>query len=67
MEELSPRIKAIKAEIQRQDIPVPDLAAASGIAFSTLYRMLNGETKPLLKNVEDLENILRIKYKRVKR
>jgi predicted transcriptional regulator len=67
METLSPRIKAIKAEIERQEIPIPDLAAASGIAFSTLYRMLNGETDPKLSNVEDLEEILRITYKRVKR
>jgi ribosome-binding protein aMBF1 (putative translation factor) len=67
MEALSPRVKAIKAEIERQEIPVPDLAAAVDIAFSTLYRMLNGETDPILSNVEDLEKILRIKYKRVKR
>lgn len=67
MAELSPRIKAIQSEIDRQEIAVPDLAAAVSVAFSTLYRMLNGDTDPTLSIVEDLETVLKIKYKRVKR
>lgn len=67
MTELSPRIKAIKAEIERLEVPIPDLAYAVDMAFSTLYRMLNGETDPKLSNVEDLERVLKITYKRIKR
>jgi predicted transcriptional regulator len=67
MTTLSPRLKVIKAEIERQEIPIPDIAAATDIAFSTLYRMLNGDSDPKLSNVEDLEKVLRISYKRIKR
>jgi ribosome-binding protein aMBF1 (putative translation factor) len=67
MKTLSPRIKAIKSEIDRQRISVTDLAYTCKISFSTLYRMLGGETDPTLSNVEELEKILRISYKRIDR
>jgi transcriptional regulator with XRE-family HTH domain len=63
MSELSPVMKAIKREIERRDLSVQELAYSAGIAFSTLYRNLNGEREPTLTTVEALLAVLKLKLK----
>jgi DNA-binding phage protein len=61
MEELSPILKTIKAEMERQGIGVQQLAGHVGIAASTLYRTFNGEFTPNLETVENLLAALGLK------
>lgn len=55
MEQLSPIVKTIKAEMERQEVSVQQLAIHVGISASTLYRAFNGEFKL---NLEVIENLL---------
>jgi DNA-binding phage protein len=58
MEKLSPTVKTIKAEMERQKTGVYELSEAAGIAPSTLYRILAGETIPSLETAENLMKAL---------
>lgn len=55
MEQLSPIVKTIKAEMGRQEVSVQQLAHHVNISASTLYRAFNGEFKL---NLEVIENLL---------
>ncbi len=61
MGKLSPTIKAIKSEMERQEVGVHELADAVGIAASTLYRTLDGEFIPNFQIVEDLAKALKLR------
>lgn len=61
MENVSPVIKSIKAEMKRQEMSVQDLAAQAGIAFQSVYRIFNGESVPHLANVEAMAKALKMK------
>lgn len=61
MENLSPLIKTIKAEMKRQEMSVQQLATHSGISFQSAYRIFNGECTPHLNNVEAMVKTLKLK------
>jgi DNA-binding phage protein len=61
MEQLSPIVKTIKAEMERQEVSVQQLAIHVGISASTLYRTFNGEFTPNLETVENLLAALGLK------
>jgi DNA-binding phage protein len=61
MGKISPTIKVIKAEMERQEVGVHEVAGAVGIAASTLYRILDGEFVPNFQIVEDLVKVLKLR------
>lgn len=67
MSKVSPVVKAIEAEMRRQEIGVPELADRARLALSAVYRMFKGETDPNLDSVEALLKVLNLKIKVGKR
>jgi len=61
MSKVSPTIKAIQSEMAHSGVGITELADRTGIAFSTLYRNLNGDTIPNLDTVEAVLKALKMK------
>lgn len=61
MESISPIVKTIHAEMKRREWSVPELADKSGVRFSVIYRLYNGETDPQLETLEALLKALKLK------
>ena len=61
MGKISPIVKTIKAEMERNEVSVSALAGHVDIAASTLYRILNGEFIPNFQVIEDLLKALDLK------
>lgn len=47
--------------MKRREWSVPELADKSGIRFSVIYRLYNGETDPQLETLEALLSALKMK------
>lgn len=61
MGKISPTVKTIKAEMERQKVGIHELSGNIGIAASTLYRILDGEFVPNFQVIEDLLKALKMK------
>lgn len=57
---LSPVVKSIKSEMERQELNPVTLAGMAGVAFSHVYKVLDGEAQPSLEVVEKLAKALRL-------
>ena len=60
-------MKAIKSEMDRQEMGKPELADRCGLALSIVYRAFNGETKPTLETIELMLKVLNLNIKIGKR
>ena len=58
-------LKALKSEMERQNITVTQLANLSGVKRSTIYRIINGETYCNIETARKISTSLKLKPKQV--
>ncbi len=67
MKKLSPIVKMIQTEMDRQNLNATELGAMAGVHFSAIYRILKGDQVPSVETACLLLGAMKLKLEAVKK